>query len=99
VKLVSKKDQNQALRYFDVAILAALWYVFISFALTFLVLNSATIFTLIGTSICAAIELGVCLVFICLGYNIKKVLKASGEWKKLSRKENFDLHEWKRSNW
>jgi hypothetical protein len=95
VKRLIKGDQNTALRYFDVGIFAYCALIFVSF----FIVGSTTLFAFIGTSICAVTELAICLSFTYLGFILKRRLKLSGEWKKLSRKEKFDLHEWKRSNW
>jgi ABC-type thiamin/hydroxymethylpyrimidine transport system permease subunit len=90
----SKNTQNEALKIFDVAILAmiaaAVMWLFFAFNLGG---NIYLEILLLGVFL-GEFTIGLWLYFV--GCKIKKQLKKEGKWNKLSFKEQIDLHEWKR---
>lgn len=83
-------NQKFVLRMVDVAGLAWIAFVVVFYLATY-TLPAISYFTLV----CAFVELSICLIFAYKAWKLKQALIVKGEWKKLSFKEKFDLHEWR----
>lgn len=82
--------QNYALRLLDVSLLAGL--------VGYLLLVGSVFYFNIILLIGFSIELIISVVYLQKGSDVKKKVKAAGQWKKLTWKEKLDLHEWRRSS-